>query len=230
MLSNTDLDKVKEKARALLYLDLRIMANGLFVQHPYFSSTICVVKESGETLKLDLNNESDLKKARRNIEKTIAEVKDYNRFLMLIRSPYLPVFFSLTERYLSIKDFSEFLASMWTYIEFPNADPNVSVREFISLFRKADRSFLMEIEDRKVWNSLPDKVIVYRGVNGQGRVKSLSWSLSEEKARWFANRWHGNGKVYTATIAKADIFAYFSNRGEDEVVLDCNKLCNICEV
>ncbi len=230
MLSNTDLDKVKEKARVLLYLDLRIMANGLFVQHPYFSSTICVVKESGKILKLDLNNESDLRKARRNIEKTIAEVNDYNRFLMLIRQPYLPVFFSLTEQYLSIKDFSEFLAYMWTYVEFPNADPNVSVREFISLFRKADRSFLMGTKDKEVWNSLPDTVVVFRGVNGQGRVKSLSWSLSEEQARWFANRWNGNGKVYTATIAKADIFAYFSNRGEAEIVLDCNKLCNICEV
>ena len=230
MLSNTDLDKVKEKARALLYLDLRIMANGLFVQHPYFSSTICAVKERGKTLKLDLNNENELRKARHNIEKTIAEVKDYNRFLMLIRPQYLPAFFSLTERYLSIKDFSEFLASMWTYVEFPNADPNVSVREFISLFRKADRSFLMGTKDREAWSSLPDKVIVFRGVNGQGRVKSLSWSLSEEKARWFANRWNGTGKVYTATIAKADIFAYFSNRGEDEVFLDCNKLCNICKV
>ncbi len=230
MLPDTDLNKVKNRAKALLYLDLRTIENGMFVQHPYFTSTFCAVKENGKNLMLDLNKEDDLKKARYTIESEIAAAEEYSRFLMLIRSPYLPVFFSLTNQYLSIKDFSEFLASLWTRVEFPNEDPNVSVKEFIALFRKADRSFLMKECEQQLWKTLPERITVYRGINSKGKVKGLSWTLSEDKARWFADRWNGKGIVYKATINKTDSFAYFGTRGEDEIVLDCNKLHDICKV
>ena len=40
-------------------------------------------------------------------------------------------------------------------------------------------------------------------------------------------RFASTSKVYSAVVDKEDIFAYFDRRGEDEVVVDYNKLKNI---
>lgn len=59
-------------------------------------------------------------------------------------------------------------------------------------------------------------------------VEALSWSLSPEKAEWFATRFSSiKGRVYSATIRKDDIFAYFGLRGEQEVIVNPDYLENI---
>lgn len=56
-------------------------------------------------------------------------------------------------------------------------------------------------------------------------MTGLSWTLSRDKAIWFAHRL-GYGVMRSlpfiaeATIQKKDCFAYFSDRDEQEVVID----------
>ena len=80
---------------------------------------------------------------------------------------------------------------------------------------------MLEDEYQK-WKSFDQTLTVYRGVTSynEKRVKGLSWTLDEEKAKWFAERFGENGKVYSAEIDKKDVYAYFGSRGESEVVVD----------
>ena len=58
----------------------------------------------------------------------------------------------------------------------------------------------------------------------------MSWTLDEEKAKWFATRFDSDMQVvYSTTIQKLDILAYFTERGENEIVVDPDTLkkCDI---
>ena len=145
----------------------------------------------------------------------------------MIRPLYLPAFFKYTEKYLSKEDFSRFLGSMWTLVEFPNADPTVSPAEFVRYFQQADKEILMEEGDYKRYLSLPDELMVYRGAKPKGEVLALSWTLSKKKAEWFANRFQSDGTVYRAKIAKEHVLAYLNCRSEQEVVVNYRKLFDI---
>lgn len=231
MMETTDLEKVKNVAKALLYVDLKLDKEvGFAVHHPFFSTTVGMANNNGILEMTDLTTSEGLYKARLSVQESIQKVDCYSQFLIIINKPYLPVFFQRTHQYLSIDDFSEFLGAMWTYVEFPNADPNVQTDEFVTFFKQADLKLLMDTEDYAVWKALPAEITVYRGISGDGKVKKLSWTRSEEKACWFAGRWNSHGRVYRAKIRKEDVLAYFGGCGEDEIVLDPRKLITVKKI
>lgn len=230
MLEHTDLSRVKAAAKMMVELPIHSMCGGLIVQHPYFTTTVAAVKEDGKVTMVDLNTKEGLKKAKASIRNDIDKIDVYTSFLVLISPPYLPAFFNLTKEFVSIQDYSYFLASMWTYIEFPNVDVNISKEQFVSLFKKADKKYLMNKNEYDIYKNFPEEITVYRGIRGRGKVQGLSWTLSKEQARWFANRFEPTGKVYSARIKKEDTLAYFSDRNEKEVVLDYRRLFDVSEV
>jgi hypothetical protein len=65
---------------------------------------------------------------------------------------------------------------------------------------------------------------LFRGVAGRGtqrRVRGLSWTLSFEKARWFATRydWLPQPAVYHVVIDAEDVLAYVTDRNEEEFLV-----------
>ena len=228
MVENTNLESVKSVALSFLHLDVKFDKKIPFVvSHPYFTTTVATAYEEGKPVMLDITTEEGLKKAREAVEKDVQKVDNCLQFLHMIRPPYLPAFFKYTAKYLSKEDFSHFLGSMWTLVEFPNADPTVSPAEFVMYFKQADKEMLMDGEDYKKYLNLPDMITVYRGVKPKGEVLALSWTLSRKKAEWFANRFQSDGTVYRAKIAKEHILAYFNCRSEQEIVLNYRKLIDI---
>ena len=229
MLDKTNLDSVKSVAMSFLYLDVKVDKKIPFVvSHPYFTTTVAhAFDNERKPLMLDITRDDDLKKARDAVKRDIDRVDNYLRFLHMIRPPYLPAFFKYTEKFLSKEDFSHFLRSMWTLVEYPNADPTVSNDEFLRYFLQADEEDLMDEDDYKYYLDLPDELTVYRGVKPKGKVLALSWTLSEKKADWFANRFQPDGSVYQAKIEKQYVLAYFNCRSEQEVVLDYRRLFDI---
>lgn len=232
MLEKTNLESVKSVAMSFLYLDVKVDKKIPFVvSHPYFTTTVATAFDNDrKPLMLDITKDDDLKRARDAVKKDIDKVENSLQFLHMIRPPYLPAFFKYTAKYLSKEDFSYFLGSMWTLVEFPNADPTVSHAEFLRYFQQADRDVLMDENDYKKFLNLPDVLTVYRGIKPKGEVRALSWTLSKKKAEWFANRFQPDGVVYRAKIAKEHLLAYFNCRSEQEVVLDYRKLFNIEKV
>lgn len=228
----SDLEEVKKRARSLVYTDIKVEEKfGLFVQHPYFSQVIEGLQVGDKVELVDLRKPEDLKKMQERVIKTIDAVEKYSQFLVIVRTPFLPAFFKFTYRFLGLDDYSEALADIWTLVEFPNIDVNVSHKEFIRFFQMARKDKLMDAEEYKVYKNLPEKITVYRGTGEDAKhLLGLSWTLDFEKAKWFATRWNRKGKIYRGVIPKEAVLAYFSRRDESEVVIDYNKLMDVEEI
>jgi hypothetical protein len=81
----------------------------------------------------------------------------------------------------------------------------------------------MSEEDIRIFKSLPDEVEVWRGMNDKHckpGLRGISWTLDQDKAIWFANRFPHWGRplVAKAVINKPDVLAYFGERDESEIV------------
>ena len=87
----------------------------------------------------------------------------------------------------------------------------------------------MSEDELETFENFEDEVVIYRGVGSgnKNNIKALSWTTSFGKAKWFAERWGKGGKIYSATISKENILAYFDRKNEDEVIVDFDKLQNI---
>lgn len=228
MKKETDLEAVKKVARSFVYMDVEINKKvGFLVNHPYIGEIATAVKEDGKLVLKDIRNEKELQDVRKNILDTIDAVTSYQHFMHILRAPYLPAFFKYTKHLLSAFDYSSFLGSMWTIVEFPNVDDNITVPEFVRIFRRAEKALLMDDDELRHYLDLPEEITVYRGIRGRGSLKALSWTIDIAQAEWFAQRWGTNGKVYSAQISREDVLAVFTSRGESELVVDYTKLRNI---
>lgn len=219
----TNLNQIKEVAKILLYTDIHYIEQG-FVSHPFANFAVQMIRENNKTELLDLTNEYDVERWRKYISKKIDTISSVQQFLIIMHKPYLPVFLKNIKDYLSDKDYANMLYDIWITVEYPNHDINVSTSEFISMFKKAKKKFLMNQEEQFVFDSLPETITVYRGIQKDATTNALSWTLDKNVAKWFANRFNNNGTVVEATINKKYVFAYINGRNEKEVVVDYKKL------
>ena len=59
----------------------------------------------------------------------------------------------------------------------------------------------------------------------------MSWTLSRKTAVWFAERFRPEEPVVgEGRCCKEDILAYFTGRGEEEIVIDPRAVRNIREI
>ena len=89
---------------------------------------------------------------------------------------------------------------------------------------------MMNDEEKKVLDELPDVVKIYRGVNlkegdeldtdDYSYDMGISWTIDKERGEWFGNRFKGNDcYLLEGEVDKSDIFCYFNSRKENEVVI-----------
>ncbi len=231
MKEQTNMEGVKEIARTLLYMPIRkTPLSPIIVQHPFTSTGFTILEGQTHPVNILESNEN-LRLWQEQLRKEINRAKDVFRIDALLNNPYRLTFLKFAKQEMSREDFSSLLSSAWIRSENPNQDTNVSKAQLVEMFKAADKTVLMDEEDREVLDELENKVTIYRGVtsyNGKN-VKALSWTLSEEKAEWFATRFDEEGTVYKAEIDKTHILAYFSGRGEAEVVVEPKYLENIQE-
>ena len=150
----------------------------------------------------------------------------------MLNKPFRITWLKYVEAYLSNKDFAEYLADAYVSEEMPNLNPNISVKELIKWFKKADKQALMDEDEYKFWSKLPDEVEIFRGVSHSGDKLGISWTTNLETAEWFANRFSdddNHARVYKVIANKKDCLCYFGSRGENEIVLDVNAVKNNIE-
>lgn len=240
----TRLEEVKANAKALARcVDVKVAVGKdgktlpVIESHPFIDNQIWVEKwfeltkekpglTQEELMKVaDLTKEDVYKKWLEVFDKRIDSLDSALGVYMMYRDPYKLLFMKYNKDYLSDRDFAEFLANAWVTEDNPNMDVNVSRRESLSMFKKAKKEYLMEEDDYKYYQSLPDTLTLYRGV-GLGRVElGLSWTDDEEKAKWFMHRWELTEedeeiKLLKAVVPKKYAIAYFNTRNEKEVLLD----------
>lgn len=232
----TNIEKLKDAAKLLLEIpiDIEEIYGFPVVHHPiikdaYQTVVVRKTKENPVGVEiLDIRDGDNLEKIKKQYIELIDRCSKAIDFFMIINKPYSGLFFKLVKDFLSIEDYTDMLVDLWTIMEYPNADVNVSKTEWLSFWRKAKINY--SPEDKKVIESLPDEFYVYRGLMPRAKRNALSWTLDKNRAIWFAKRFKPNGKVYRAIANKKDILAYLSNRNEDEIVIDYRKLKNMEEV
>ncbi|XWW44458.1 hypothetical protein JYG30_17015 [Fibrella sp. USSR17] len=95
-------------------------------------------------------------------------------------------------------------------------------------FEAADNLALMNEDDIRLYQSLPDMITIYRGMTVAERDSisyGLSWTLKKEVAEFFAYKYNRNHTtnhlpkcVHEITITKADITCVFTDRDESEII------------
>lgn len=93
---------------------------------------------------------------------------------------------------------------------------------------RSEREYLMNKNELKVYNSLPENIIIYRGMTSmelECRDFGVSWTLSKERAEFFAFKYGRNYAtenkpkvVHQLEVKKVEILAYFNERNEQEVI------------
>ena len=231
MQKETNLDGVKSIARMLLMTPVhKTPYSPAVVQHPFASSGIFALKKEGMLHAIDITeNEENLQWWQEWMKEKINSAEDVWRIYAYVNKPYCLTLLKYAEPYLSIEDYSKILGDAWVRSENPNEDPNFTKKELLSMFKRANPQSLMEKGEYEYWKDFEQTLTVYRGVTSENvkNIKALSWTLDEEKAKWFAGRFGENGKVYSAEIDKKDVYAYFGCRGESEVIVDPKGLQNI---
>lgn len=220
MRKETDLNAVKEVLKAFLYMPVEETEySPIVVQHPIFESGFSSV--DGKIV--DITTPDGLKVAVDKMEEKIDTIDGPIKCMWIVRKSYYLTFLKFAKESLSLSDFSRLLGECWTEEENPNGDVNVPVRLSARWFKAADKQALMHDEEYEIYKNLPETFTVYRGVAPGRNPNGMSWTREYDKAKWFSSRF-GEGYVLEGTAHKEDVLAFFSRRGEEEVVMKAAKV------
>jgi hypothetical protein len=143
--------------------------------------------------------------------------KDYKTYIWLHERPYRLEAFMRIQNELKDPEYWRLLGDV--LIDSENAHEFKS--EWLQLLNSKRKSSIamMRPDDFTVYSALSNRLKIYRGFRNIHFKKGLSWTLSKDKAKWFATRFGANGKVTTKVVSKYHILAYLDRRGEQEILL-----------
>lgn len=158
----------------------------------------------------------------------LASERKWNSIMWLYERPYrIDAFVKYAPR-MSNRVYWRTLGELWTDCE----NMHQSYVEWSDALHcgRRERNWLMgppDDSDRVRWRELrrtSHPLLVYRGWAGRLGRDGFSWTLSQERARWFARRFAGEEHrgaphVVTGIVDARNVIAYFNARGEEEVVL-----------
>lgn len=235
-MTNENFSKVKEIAIVFLEAEIQTrelpLGNGQVhtcIDHPFFDNRIVYFAEEDSANQFCdiLSSDAAMQKAVQRYRKFIEKAESIDTILLLITKPYRLQFLETIQKSVSPEEMGALLADIWVSSESPNADA-VPLRILIKWFKAADKNSLMNAEELACYNSLPDEFQVYRGIGSKSNKKGISYTLSLEKAEWFANRFQKRGGyVLTGTAKKKDVLAYFNGRQEQEILIEPKNIADL---
>ncbi len=233
--TGTDMEGVRLVAKGLLSTEIRDTEYApLIISHPFANSGIVFLPGKNGREMLDItSSEENRMQWRMYLDKRIDQAESVFQICCMMNKPYLLTFLKYAQPHIEKKEFAQLLALCWIQTEGPNQDVNVSQEEFVEMFQKTSAEDLMNLDECRTLAELPDEIEIYRGVTEKNKdnILAMSWTMKQETAEWFANRFKGKGKVYRAKIRKEDILAVFLGRNESEVIVDPKNLkeISLCE-
>ena len=222
MRKDTDLTKVKNLLKDFLHMPVEeTELSPIVVQHPIFETGFSYINDK----MTDILTPEGFAAVAKQVEKDIDRIDDVLGCANILRRSYYLTFLKFAKESLSLSDFSMLLGKFWTEEENPNGDVNVPVSLSARWFKSADKQTLMHEDEYEIYKNLPDSFTVYRGVTPGRNPDSMSWTREYDEAEWFSNRF-GEGYVLEGIANKKDVLAFFSRRGEEEVVIEAKKVEN----
>lgn len=222
MKKETDLTAIKNILKNFLHMPVEETEySPIVVQHPIFESGISYVNNR----MTDIMTPEGFAAIAKRVEEDIDKIDDALGCVNILRQSYYLTFLKFAKESLSLTDFSMLLGKFWTEEENPNGDVNVPVSLSARWFKSADKQALMYDDEYKTYKDLPETFTVYRGVTPGRNPDGMSWTRDLSKADWFSRRF-GDGYVLKGIANKKDVLAFFSRRGEEEVVIEAKKVKN----
>lgn len=221
----TNIIQVKKIMKRLVDMKPTPKEMEIFVNHPFIETRVLMTQNQ----MFDIFDNPDMflewkEHFKNHIDK---ESTTLSTLFSHIVKPYRLSVFKYISELLSEKDYGETLRTCWVTTEYNANHSDISKKEMVSLFKKANKQYLMDEDDYQTYVELPEKVIIYRGVRHSKYKNELSWTLDKDTAIWFAQRFESdNYIIYEVEIDKKDIFAYFNEREEEEIIIDPYKLKN----
>jgi hypothetical protein len=165
-------------------------------------------------------------------EKFLSE-KDYGGVLVVITKPFRTSWFIKNHKKIfkdvGEKKYYELLCGVLTDVELHY----YTKKSYSRIINIGDPLNMMSKSERKMYDKLPETFMIYRGVssdtkftqNNINKYVGNSWTLDQEKSRWFSNRWYREYKVvFSMEISKSQVLSYFNGRNEKEIFVDYTKL------
>lgn len=222
MRKETDLTAIKNILKDFLHMPVEETEySPIVVQHPIFESGISYVNNK----MTDIMTPEGFAAVAKRVEEDIDKIDDVFGCVNILRQSYYLTFLKFAKESLSLTDFSMLLGRFWTEEENPNGDVNVPVSLSARWFKSTDKQALMYDDEYKTYKDLPETFTVYRGVTPGRNPDGMSWTRDLNKADWFSRRF-GDGYVLEGIANKKDVLAFFSRRGEEEVVIEAKKVKN----
>lgn len=222
MRKETDLTAIKNILKDFLHMPVEETEySPIVVQHPIFESGISYVNNK----MTDIMTPEGFAAVAKRVEEDIDKIDDVFGCVNILRQSYYLTFLKFAKESLSLTDFSMLLGRFWTEEENPNGDVNVPVSLSARWFKSTDKQALMYDDEYKTYKDLPETFTIYRGVTPGRNPDGMSWTRDLSKADWFSRRF-GDGYVLEGIANKKDVLAFFSRRGEEEVVIEAKKVKN----
>jgi hypothetical protein len=157
-----------------------------------------------------------------------SEAFDYDRiFLSAATSEKISVFIDHKDKFTD-EDYWVNLAEAYVLQNYKK----IPYKVYYDLFSatKSNREKLMNGEEIKLFNKLPDEITIYRGgskTEEKTKKYGISWTLNQKIAEQFAEVKSIRDKkimvVHELRIKKSDAIAYFISREEEEMIYIHNR-------
>lgn len=159
---------------------------------------------------------------KREVVKSYEDEGRWASIPFLYERPYRLYALDLVDEHLTDQQYWELIGDTWTDAEniYQLED---EWRDALTVGRMGRIEHMMDEEERKAYKSLLSVLTVYRGYSHDGRADGLSWSLSKEKAEWFAHylnhREDEVPRVVKGRVRSEHVLAVFLGRNEEEIVV-----------
>jgi len=145
---------------------------------------------------------------------------DWRRALTFLERPYRLSFLRLwwQSKIITVDILRSELPWVWV-----DAEPDDTEPRWRTLFCQASKAG--RLEDGA---PLPEgeTLTVYRGQSPEDEL-GLAWTLDPATARFFARRFHAGGSILAGSVARSDVLAYLTGRGEQEIDVDPRKVAGV---
>lgn len=198
-----------------IYFDPTSMLNRyIYYKPPIFISLQDLKKETLEMLRMKEMIQQQTKKF-----DDLKAKKDYEGiFRYMDKKILIPSFNSMFNEIPENKVYDIFV-DLYVRSEygFEQFDPAVISKVF--QYRHFSKDWHKRIKDLEKKTKGKD-FWVYRGITSKSnKENAMSWTKSQETAKWFANRFNGNGTILKKKITMADVLDYLTDRNEEEILL-----------
>jgi hypothetical protein len=203
----------------------------------HFISVLEVSKFCEQDIKIEwkslieqhINKKITAKKAIEKIDKWFLDlvadnkIEDWNHLGVLLGSNTLADLFFKIYKQVDDKTYWKLLGYCYTnsYLGFDEK----FLLKLLFTSKKPFREFLMNKEDKNLFDTFPEELTIYRGCSLseiESKDYRFSWTLSKDVANFFAFEYHRNKNtecgVVELTVKKEKLLAYFNGRQEEEII------------